>query len=117
MNSETIDSPKVKCPEVTPPEETPEETPESIIDLHPPVLTAKSSAIWSESKQRYYYKSLDREYEKRHYHKHKHEMNCEFCGSIVITQMCKHLKSEKYLMYRNTVQQTMGKYNIEEVKS
>ena len=60
MNNETIDSPKVKCPEVTPPEETPE----LIIDLHPPFLTAKSSAKWSEDKQRYYYKPLDREYEK-----------------------------------------------------
>ncbi len=35
--------------------QTPEETPELIIDLHPPFLTAKSSAKWSEGKQRYYY--------------------------------------------------------------
>ncbi len=100
------------------PEETPEETPEVLtIDLHPPFLTAKSSAKWSESKQRYYYKPLGKEYEKRHYHKHKHEMKCEFCSSIVNTQMCKHLKSKKCLMYRNAVQQTMDKYNIEAVKS
>ena len=103
MNSETI--------------KTPEETPETTVDLLPPFLTAKSSAKWSEGKQRYYYKPLDREYEKRHYHKHKHEMTCEFCGSVVITQMCKHLKSKKCLMYRNAVQQTMDKYNIEEGKS
>ena len=103
MNSETI--------------KTPEETPETPIDLHPPFLTAKYSAKWSEGKQRYYYKPLDREYEKRHYHKHKHEMTCEFCGSVVITQMCKHLKSKKCLMYRNAVQQTMDEYNIEAFKS
>ncbi len=97
---------------------TPEETPEVLlIDLHPPFLTKKSSAKWSEGKQRYYYKPLDKEYEKRHYHKHKHDMACEFCGSIVTTQMCKHLKSKKCLMYRNAVQQTMDKYNIEAVKS
>ncbi len=90
----------------------PEETPE-VINLHPPFLTAKSSAKWSENKQRYYYKPLDREYEKRHYHKHTHEMTCEFCGSVVITQMCKHVKSNKCLMYRSAVQKTMDKYNIE----
>ncbi len=44
-------------------------------------------------------------------------MTCEFCGSTVITQMCKHLKSQKCLMYRNAVQKTMDKYNIEEGKS
>jgi len=50
MNNETI-----KCPE---------EPPEEIVDLHPPFLTAKSPVKWSESKQRWYYKPLDREYEK-----------------------------------------------------
>ena len=85
MNNETIKSP----------EETPEETPEEIIDLHPPFLTAKSSAKWSESKQRYYYKPLDREYEKRHYHTHKQEAACIHCGSVVLSQMYKHIKSKK----------------------
>jgi hypothetical protein len=97
-------------------EQTPEETPELIIDLHPPFETEKSTAKWSENKQRYYYKPKDKEYEKRHYHKHKHEMTCEFCGSVVITQMYKHIKSKKCLMYRDAVQKTMDKYNIEEGK-
>ena len=93
----------------------PEETPE-VIDLHPPFLTAKSSAKWSENKQIYYYKPLDLEYEKRHYHKHKHNITCGICGSIVTSQMYKHVKSKKCLMYRDAVQKTIDKYNIEEAK-
>ena len=103
MNNETI-----KCPEVTPEEE--------IVDLHPPYTTAKSSAKWSEAKQKYFYKPLDREYEKRHYYKHRKEMTCIHCGSVVLAQMCKHLASKKCKMSLNAVQQTMDKYNIEDTK-
>ena len=106
MNNETIKSPEVKCPEVTPEDE--------IIDLHPPFLTAKSSAKWNESKRRYYYKPLDTEYDKKHYHKHKQETACIHCGSVVISQMYKHVKSKKCIMFRNAVQQTMDKYKIEQ---
>ncbi len=94
----------------------PEETPE-VIDLHPPFLTAKSSAKWSENKERYYYKPLDLEYEKIHYHKHKHNMACEICGSLVTSQMYKHVKSKTCLMYQDTIQKTMDNYKIEEGES
>ena len=81
MNNETI-----KCPEETPEEE--------IVDLHPPFVTAKVSAKWSEAKQRYYYKPLDREYEERHYHTHKQEAACIHCGSEVVSKMYKRIKSK-----------------------
>ena len=94
----------------------PEETPE-VIEFHPQFLTGKSSAKWSENKQRYYYKPLDLEYEKRHYQKHKHDMTCEFCGSVVTSQMYKHVKSKNWLKYRDAVQKTMDTYKIEEAES
>ncbi len=102
MNTETIKSPEV--------------TPEETIDLHPPFTTTKSSAKWSETKQIYVYQPLDREYEKRHYYKHRKEMTCIHCGSVVLAQMCEHLNSKKCKMFTNAAQQTMEKYNIEDTK-
>jgi hypothetical protein len=83
---------------------------------HKTYITGKSIAKWNEEKQRYYYKPLDKEYEKKMYHLRKRDIKCEICGSIVVSQMYKHIKSEKCLMVKLAVQKALDNLNIEEAK-
>ncbi len=63
---------------------------------------------WSENKQRYYYKPKDPDYAKKHYWKHKHDMQCSTCGAIVSTAMFRHVKTLRCLMVKDRVQKALN---------
>jgi hypothetical protein len=62
---------------------------------------------WSENKQRYFYKPKDPDYAKKHYWKHKHDMQCTTCGAIVSTAMFRHVKTLRCLMVKDRVQKAL----------
>ena len=75
----------------------------------PPPIPRELISIkkWSENKQRYFYKPKDPEYAKKHYWKHKHEMQCTTCGAIVSTAMFRHVKTLRCLMVKDRVQKAL----------
>jgi hypothetical protein len=94
---------------------TPENTtPQEEEKLPPPPSPTSTPRIlvsikrWSENKQRYFYKPKDPEYAKKHYWKHKHDMECTTCGAIVTTAMHRHVKSLRCLMVRDRVQKALA---------
>ena len=74
----------------------------------------RSLKTWSENKQKFFYKPLDPAYTMRHYYKHKRNMECSICGSVVTTQMHKHIKSRRCLSVKEAIQKTIAKINMEE---
>ena len=84
---------------------------------HKTYITNKSIATWHEGNQRYYYKPLDKEYEKMMYHKNKHDMKCDICGSIVVSQMYKHVKRRKCLMVKEAIKKAIDNLTIKQAES
>ena len=72
---------------------------------------------WSENKQRYFYKPKDPDYAKKHYWKHKHDMQCTTCGAIVSTAMYRHVKSLRCLMVKDAVKKALDNAQIEGVET
>ncbi len=86
----------------------------------PPLAPARvllSNKIWSENKQRYFYKPKDPDYAKNHYWKTKCDMQCEVCGVTVSTAMHRHLKSLRCKLVKERVQNALDKVQIEGVKT
>ena len=82
----------------------------------PPLAPARvllSNKIWSENKQRYFYKPKDPDYAKNHYWKTKCDMQCEVCGVTVTTAMHRHLKSLRCKLVKECVQKALGESQIE----
>jgi hypothetical protein len=96
---------------------TPENTtPQEEENLPPPTPTPRvlvSIKRWSENKQRYFYKPKDPDYAKKHYWKHKHDMQCTTCGAIVSTAMHRHVKSLRCLMVKDAVQKALERAQVE----
>ncbi len=97
-----------KKEEVLPPPPTPNPNPERIL---------VSIKRWSENKQRYFYKPKDPDYAKKHYWKHKHDMQCTTCGAIVSTAMYRHVKSLRCLMVKDAVKKALSNAQIEGVET
>jgi hypothetical protein len=99
--------------------ETPKIEEETSLHQPPPcpsrVLT--SVKIWSENKQKFFYKPNDAEYAKRHYYKHRRNQECGICKSIVVTQMYRHVKTRKCLMVKEAVQAALEKTKSEETNA
>ncbi len=74
----------------------------------PQVKVPRSTKKWSENKQQFFYKPLDPEYSMRHYWKHKRDMVCGICGTVVTTQMHKHVKSRRCMLVKRAIQDTLG---------
>ena len=74
----------------------------------PPAKVPRSIKKWSENKQKFFYKPLDPEYTMRHYWKHKRDMECGICGSVVTTQMHKHIKTRRCLLVKKAILQTLS---------
>ncbi len=93
------------------PEDTTPQKEESLQAPPPPPNPIPRELIsikkWSENKQRYIYKPKDPEYAKKHYWKHKHEMQCTTCGAIVSTAMFRHVKTLRCLMVKDRVQKAL----------
>ena len=86
----------------------------------PPLAPARvllSNKIWSENKQRFFYKPKDPDYAKNHYWKTKHDMQCQVCGVTVSTAMHRHLKSLRCKLVKERVQNALDKVQIEGVKT
>ncbi len=64
----------------------------------------RSIKKWSENKQKFFYKPLDPEYTKRHYYKHRGDMECSICGTVVTTQMHKHINTSTCLLVKGALQ-------------
>ncbi len=45
----------------------------------------------------------------QHYYTHKRDMECAICGSVVTTQMHKHVKSKRCLLVKEAVQKATEK--------
>jgi hypothetical protein len=86
-----------------------EEIKTEVLPPPPPRKLPHSIKTWSENKQKFFYRPLDPEYTMRHYYKHKRDMECAICGSVVTTQMHKHVKSRKCLLVKEAVQKTIEK--------
>ena len=56
--------------------------------------------IWSEHGQRWRYVPKDPEYFKIKYYKYLGPKTCVVCGSVVQTQMCRHLRSQRCMLVR-----------------
>ena len=81
----------------------------------PPLAPARvllSNKIWSENKQRYFYKPKDPDYAKNHYWKTKHDMQCTVCGAILTTAMYRHVKSLRCLLVRDAVKKALDQAQI-----
>lgn len=76
----------------------------------------KSIKVWSDTLQRYYYKSKDPEYYNNYFHKTKHPMTCEVCGKTVSCQMYSHLKSNKCQLKRKDMELEKLKKELETIK-
>ena len=76
----------------------------------------KSIKVWSETQQRFYYKSKDPNYYNDYFHKTKHPMTCEFCGKTITCQMYSHLKSKKCLMKRQELEIERLRAELEKLK-
>ncbi len=74
----------------------------------PKVKVPRSTKKWSENKQKFFYKPLDPGYSMRHYWKHKRDMECSICGTVVTTQMHKHVKSRRCVLVKRAIQETLG---------
>jgi hypothetical protein len=74
----------------------------------PKVKVPRSTKKWSENKQKFFYKPLDPGYSMRHYWKHKRDMECGICGTVVTTQMHKHIKSRRCILVKRAIQKTIG---------
>jgi hypothetical protein len=100
---------------------TPESlTPKKEESLPPPPTPERilvSIKRWSENKQRYFYKPKDPDYAKKHYWKHKHDMQCTTCGAIVSTAMYRHVKSLRCLMVKDAVKKALDNAQIEGVET
>ena len=91
-----------------------EELEADVIMPHPPqVKVPRSTKKWSENKQKFFYKPLDPEYSMRHYWKHKRDMECGICGTVVTTQMHKHIKSRRCILVKRAIQDTLGSMETE----
>jgi hypothetical protein len=103
----------IKTEETSPknPEDTTPQTEESLHTPPPPSPIPRellSIKRWSENKQRYYYKPKDPDYAKKHYWKHKHDMQCSTCGAVVSTAMFRHVKTLRCLMVKDRVQKALN---------
>ena len=76
----------------------------------------KSIKVWSETQQRFYYKSKDPNYYNDYFHKTKHPMTCGFCGKTITCQMYSHLKSKKCVMKRQELEIERLKMELENFK-
>jgi hypothetical protein len=94
------------------PEDTTPQTEESLRTPPPPPTPIPRELLsikrWSENKQRYYYKPKDPDYAKKHYWKHKHDMQCTTCGAVVSTAMFRHVKTLRCLMVKDRVQKALN---------
>ncbi len=102
------------------PENTTPQKEESLPPPTPPTPTPRvlvSIKRWSENKQRYFYKPKDPDYAKKHYWKHKHDMQCTTCGAIVSTAMYRHVKSLRCLMVKDAVKKALDNAQIEGVET
>ena len=116
MNNEKPQSKNpIKTKETSPknPEDTTPQK-EASLPSPPPVVPTPiprellSIKKWSENKQRYYYKPKDPDYAKKHYWKHKHDMQCSTCGAVVSTAMFRHVKTLRCLMVKDRVQKALN---------
>ena len=80
---------------------------DEVLPPPPPARVPRSIKTWSENKQKYFYKPLDPAYTMQHYYKHKRNMECAICSSVVTTQMHKHVKSRRCLLVKEAVQKTI----------
>ncbi len=88
-----------------------EENKNEVLPPPPQARVPHSIKTWSENKQKYFYKPLDPAYTMRHYYKHKLDMECAICGSVVTTQMHKHIKTRRCLLVKEAVQK--ARYNLQ----
>ncbi len=113
MNEEPQNNDTIKTEETSrkDPEDTTPQKEEGIQATPPPPTPIPRELIsikkWSENKQRYFYKPKDPEYAKKHYWKHKHDMQCTTCGAIVSTAMFRHVKTLRCLMVKDRVQKAL----------
>mgnify|MGYP000299817453 FL=1 len=113
MNEEPQNNDTIKTEETSRknPEDTTPQKEESLQTTPPPPTPIPRELIsikkWSENKQRYFYKPKDPEYAKKHYWKHKHDMQCTTCGAIVSTAMFRHVKTLRCLMVKDRVQKAL----------
>ena len=114
MNEEPQNNDTIKTEETSRknPEDTTPQKEEGLRAPPPPPPTPIPRELisikkWSENKQRYFYKPKDPEYAKKHYWKHKHEMQCTTCGAIVSTAMFRHVKTLRCLMVKDRVQKAL----------
>ena len=56
--------------------------------------------IWSEHSKMWRYVPKDPEYFKIKYYKYLGPKTCAVCGSVVQTQMCRHLRSQRCMLVR-----------------
>jgi hypothetical protein len=82
---------------------------EESVPAPPAARVPRSIKKWSENKQKFFYKPLDPEYTKRHYYKHRGDMECSICGTVVTTQMHKHIKTSKCLLVKGALQRAAEK--------
>jgi len=64
-----------------------------------PPKILKNIKIWSESKQKYWYKAPP-EYYREYYHRKKKEVKCEHCGAVITSQLSHHLSGQKCTLIR-----------------
>ena len=113
MNEEPQNNDTIKTEETSRknPEDTTPQKEEGLQTTPPPPTPIPRELIsikkWSENKQRYFYKPKDPEYAKKHYWKHKHDMQCTTCGAIVSTAMFRHVKTLRCLMVKDRVQKAL----------
>ena len=69
----------------------------------------RSIKKWSENKQKFFYKPLDPEYTKQHYYEHRRDMECSICGTVVTTQMHKHINTSTCLLVKGALQRAADK--------
>ena len=86
---------------------------EAVVPPPPQDKVPRSIKKWSENKHKFFYKPLDPGYSMRHYRKHKRDMECGICGTIVTTQMHKHIKSRRCILVKRAIQDTLGSMDNE----
>ena len=75
--------------------------------------TEKCIKIWSEKTQKWRYIPKDPAYFKDKYYKYLGEKTCAICGSVINTQMSKHLKSKRCILVKKALENQIINQGLE----
>ena len=75
--------------------------------------TEKCIKVWSENTQKWRYIPKDPAYFKTKYYKYLGEKTCAICGSMINTQMSKHVKSKRCLLVKKALENQINNQGLE----